>query len=150
MKSDVELKAIEENSSDLLSGRHRLIAYTSLASTLARWADALRRDRRRDQALETIKEAHLWLTKATELDPQDIPAQDKLHDICLQFALTLKGAEGNEAARPYFKKAIKFNARRVAERRTTETACFHLAESLIEDGAIEEAQRYAATGPPPG
>lgn len=139
-------KALEEGCFDVSRRRHEIVCHTSLADNLRRWAEALTRDQRTDEALAKLKESYSFALKATELGKDDPRAQDTFREVSLDLAFRFMKFGGFSTARPLFENAIKPNPRRIKEKKTTEVACYQIANNLIQDGYVDEARKYFNLG----
>lgn len=139
-------RALEEGCYDVSRRRHEIVCYTSLADNSRRWAEALTRDRRNEEAISKLRESYKFAVKAAELGKDDPRAQDTLREVSLDLAFKVRRLEGIKGAKPFFLNAIKENARRIKEKKITEVACYELADGLIQEGNVEEARKYYNLG----
>ena len=139
-------KALKEGASDVSSRRHEIICNTSLADNLRRWSELLLRDRRSEDALNKLKESYKIASEVAKLAKDDYRAQDTFREVSLSLAYLLLHLEGLHKAKQYFEDAIVQSPRRAKEKKITAAACYKIANTLIEDGNIEEARKYYNMG----
>ncbi len=133
--------ALTEGVHEAPKRRHEIVCYTSLADNMKRWAEALNKDRRPDEALFKLEAAYKYAQTAMELGKEDPRAQDTMREVSLDLAMQYAHAHQLERAKPYFEGAIVRNPRRAKEKRTTERACVHYAQALLSAGEKDEARR---------
>lgn len=126
--------------------RHKLICLTSLADNLKRWAEALAKDRRSDEALAKLKEAKVYALQACELSRDDIKASDVSRDIALEIAFHFLRHGDVLNAKEHFEEVVSLRPKRIQERKRTEAACFALATILLDEGKTEEARKWFYIG----
>jgi tetratricopeptide (TPR) repeat protein len=143
---DLLLKALKEGSYEGPLRRHEVVCHTSLADNLRRWAEHLRFDKNTKESLAKLREAYYFAEKAYNFARDDHRAEDTYREVSCGLAFQLKYIEGFDAARPYFEKAIKPNARRSNERKITQICCYSMVNQLIKIGKMGEAEKYYKIG----
>ena len=128
------------------SRRNEVICCTLMADNLKRWAEVLNNDKRLDECIEKLREAHHFATKAAKLDKDDHRAQDALKQVNLDMGLRLLHSEGFAKGKPFLQEAVKGAPKRAKEKKIAQVACYHLATHLLAEGHLDEAKRYYALG----
>lgn len=143
---DLLLKALKEGSYEGPLRRHEVVCHTSLADNLRRWAEHLRFDKNTQESLAKLEEAYYFAEKAYGFARDDLRAEDTFREVSQDLAIQLNHLKGFDAARPYFEKAIKHNARRSKDKKITQICCYIMVNQLIKAGRMEEAEKYYKIG----
>jgi LuxR family transcriptional regulator, glucitol operon activator len=124
---------------------NEIVCFTSLADNLRRWAEALDRDKRAEESLEKLRQAHQAATHAAELGG-DLPAKDTLREVSSALGAQLLRRHSYAEGRKFLEQSITINPRRYREKKTTAYACYLLAKHLIRNMEVEEAKKYYEIG----
>ena len=124
---------------------NEIVCFTSLADDLRRWAEVLEKDKRTDESLEKLRQAHKAAIKADQLGA-DPPSKETLREVSLALGLHLLHHEGFDLAKPYLEDAIVEKPRRFRERKTTQYACYNITKELLKQGNVEGARKYYELG----
>lgn len=148
-KADELLRtALNSNSVGVLQRRmHELICFTSIADNLKRWAEALSRSKfKDDEIIAKLREAYNFATKAVNLLPKDVAAQDTLREVSLDLACVLKSKQDFKIAKLYFIAIIENPSNLAKVKKDKVVACYNMAWGLIDQGERVEAKRYYEIG----
>jgi hypothetical protein len=121
------------------SKRHLIINWCSLADNLARWAEVLDRDRKKDEAEAKHLEALLYCQRAVELDVTDLKSVASLRHILISAGYFYKATDPNKAE-SFFMKAMVRNPQRFREIVDTVVAGVEAAKILFRSGKVQEAK----------
>jgi tetratricopeptide (TPR) repeat protein len=126
--------------------RHEIVIFTSLADNLRRWGDQMERDRQWDRALELLREAHSYATRALALDRGDKRAQDAFSAVALKLGIRLCEQRGLTEGKSFIDSAITIDPQRARDKVITQQGCYYLAGALLSADKSEEARRYYSIG----
>lgn len=125
---------------------NKLVCFTALADTLTRWGESFFRDKRAEEGLAKLRQAHQAAVTAAQLAGDDPRAKIVLADVCLSLGKRLLSLSGLDTARPYLEAAIVRNAQKYKVRRTTQYSCYLLASELLRQGKIDDAKHFYSIG----
>jgi tetratricopeptide (TPR) repeat protein len=135
--------AIEKEGKDA-SKRHLIINWCSLADNLARWAETLDKDRRRDEAEAKYIEALGYCQRAVDLDVTDTKSLDLLRHILINAGYFYRPSDPDKAV-SFFRKAMVPNPQRFREIQDTVVAGIAAAKILFRNGKLQEAKEVYTT-----
>jgi tetratricopeptide (TPR) repeat protein/cold shock CspA family protein len=146
LANNLMLRSIDYRAPGTEGRRHQLICLTSLADNLRRWAQALEKDSRSDEALQKLAEARTYAVRACELSRDDMKALDVFREINLDIAFHLWRHGDFQNAKRHFEEISSQRPKRIRERKFTEAACYSLAVILLDEGKTEDARKWFFIG----
>jgi len=124
------------------SKKHEIICNSCQADNLRRWAEVLSKDRRNNEAMEKLEEAFQLVSKAIQIDPNDLRTRDCYLEVSKDLAFELSRKKDFEGALSFLRRAITEEPTRVKEKKINRLCCFRLAKLLLNAGRSAEAKKY--------